>query len=386
MSSGFKINILSMRDDPRLAGFRYNLQLFAAEDEGRTEEPTEKKLREAREKGKVARTQELPQAAVVIAGIFTLLFIGSWIIAIITGMLEYYLSNFSTLYATEKTMRREFMRIIAEVSKVMLPFYIAIIAAAFISNVIQVGIQVSAHPLKPDFSKLKFDPATIVKKVLFSKQVAMNLFKSLFKVTVIGTISFVIIYSDFEKILMMPDLSVVVAAQITLIAALKIILWTTLAMLVLSIPDYIFQKKEFIESQKMTKQQVKEEWKESMGDPHMKARLKEMQRDLAMKNMIKEVPKADVVVTNPTHYAVALKYDRDTMDAPELIAKGVDSMAIKIREIARENDIPLIENRPLAREIYGRLEVGDVVPEDLFKAVAFIYKQLYEMKRYRAAI
>ena len=214
----------------------------------------------------------------------------------------------------------------------------------------------------------------------------MNLFKSLFKVAVIASISFVIIRSDFEKILMMPDLSLVVAAQITLIAALKIILWTTLAMLVLSIPDYIFQKREFIESQKMTKQQVKEEWKESMGDPHMKARLKELQREIAMKNMIKEVPKADVVVTNPTHYAVALKYDRDTMDAPELIAKGVDSMAIKIREIARENDIPLIENRPLAREIYGRLDVGDIIPEDLFRAVAFIYKQLYEMKRYRAAI
>ena len=381
-----KKNILFLQHDPRIKRILYDLQMFAAEDEGRTEEPTEKKLREAREKGQVARTQELPQAAVVIAGMLTLLVLGSWIYESFTGIMKYYISNFSGLYATQAQMKKEFLRIVAEMSRILLPFFVVLILAALLSNMVQVGFQVSAHPLKPNFSKLKFDPATIMKKVFFSKQVAMNLFKSLFKVSVIGVISYVVIRSDFEKILMMPDISIAMAAQITLVAAFKIVLLTTLAMLILSIPDYFFQKYEFIESLKMTKPEIKEEWKETMGDPHLKARLKEMQREIAMKSMIKDVPKADVVVTNPTHFAVALKYDMETMYAPVVMAKGIDSIALRIISIARENDVPIIENKPLAREIYNRLEVGEIIPDDLFRAVVYVYAQLYEMNRFKAAI
>ena len=141
-----------------------------------------------------------------------------------------------------------------------------------------------------------------------------------------------------------------------------------------------------MESLKMTKTEMKEELKETMGDPYIRARLREMQRDLLMKNMIREVPKADVVVTNPTHFAIALKYEKDIMDAPSVIAKGADSMALKIREIARENGVAIIENRPLAQELYKRVEVGDVIPEDLFAAVVVIYKQLYNRGTYREAI
>jgi flagellar biosynthetic protein FlhB len=372
--------------DPALAGILYDLQIFAPEDEGRTEEPTEKKIREARDKGQVARTQELPQSAVVIAGMLALIVFGSWIYDSIAGMTKYYLSSFSTFYVTEKSTYRQLVTILIETSKIIMPVCAAALAAAFISNVAQVGFQVSTHPLKLDWSKIKFDPATIMKKIFFSKQIAMNLFKSIFKVVVISLIAYLIISSDFDDLLRTPDISVAMALKVMLMSALKIVLWTSVLLLVLSVPDYFFQKHEFIESLKMTKQEIKEEWKETMGDPHIKARLKELQRELLMKNMIREVPKADVVVTNPTHYAVALKYDREAMPAPTVISKGVDSMALRIREIARENNIPIIENRTLAREIHARLEVGDIIPEDLFKAVAFIYKQLYEMKRYRAAI
>ena len=129
---------------------------------------------------------------------------------------------------------------------------------------------------------------------------------------------------------------------------------------------------------------MKEELKETMGDPHIRARMREMQREIVMRNMIREVPKADVVVTNPTHFAVALKYDRDTMDAPAVIAKGVDSMALRIREIARENGIEIIENRPLAQELYAHVEVGDIIPEELFRAVSFIYAELYRRETGRS--
>ncbi|HRZ27154.1 MAG TPA: EscU/YscU/HrcU family type III secretion system export apparatus switch protein, partial [Spirochaetota bacterium] len=224
------------------------------------------------------------------------------------------------------------------------------------------------------------------KKIFLSKQIAMNLFKSIFKVIAIGLVAYLIIADNFDIILQTPDVSVALALKTVAIAALKIIIWSTVLLLVLAIPDYFFQKREFIESLKMTKEEIKEELKETMGDPYIRARLREMQREIVMRNMITEVPKADVVVTNPTHYAVALKYEKKSMEAPTVIAKGVDSMALRIREVARENAVPMIENRPLAQEMYKRLDVGDIIPEDLFYAVSLVYAELYRKHQYREAI
>ncbi|MBN1531651.1 MAG: flagellar biosynthesis protein FlhB [Spirochaetes bacterium] len=373
--------------DNRHSGrFRFDLQLFAAEDEGRTEEPTEKKIREARERGQVAKTMELPQAAVVIAGVGVVLLLGTFIFEILAKVTRYYLSSFSGMSMTTRTLGLDFAAILWESSKILLPIFGASIIAAVLGNVVQVGFQVSTHPLKLDWSKLKFDPATVMKRVFFSKQVAMNLVKSLVKVAAIGFISYLIIANDFEEIMRTPDVSLASAFQVMCFAAFKIIVWSAVILLALSIPDYFFQRQEFMESLKMTKQEMKEELKETMGDPYMRARLREMQREIVMKNMIREVPKADVVVTNPTHYSVALKYDMGAMEAPTVIAKGMDSMALRIREIAREHGVPMIENRPLAQEMYRRLEVGDIIPEDLFYAVSLIYAELYRKKEFKAAI
>ena len=368
------------------AGFRFDLQRFAAEDEGRTEEPTEKKLREAREKGQVAKTQELPQAVVVIFGFLIIFFFASWIYDSIAAMTRHYISSFSRFSLTERSMLLELYKVSMESAKILLPLFIGVSIAAFLGDVVQVGFQVSTHPLKFDPSKIKFDPATMMRKVFFSKQVAMNLFKSMFKVIVIGFVAYLIIASDYDEILKTPDVSIAMALRITGTMALKIILWAAAIILILSIPDYIFQKREFIDSLKMTKQELKEEMNETVGDPYIRARLREMQRENVLKNMIREVPKADVVVTNPTHFAVALKYDNNIMDAPMVIAKGVDSMALRIRQVARDNDVMLVENRPLAQELYRRLEVGDVIPEDLFYAVTLIYAELYRKRGVRRAM
>ncbi len=373
-------------DIPVFEGFRLDLQLFAAEDEGRTEEPTEKKIREAREKGQVAKTQELSQAIVVIFGFLVIFIFSSYIFDSIVMITKHYLSSFSTKTMTVRNFRLEMFALMIQCGKILLPIFAAASVAALLGNLVQVGFQVSAHPLKFDLSKIKFDPATIMKKIFFSKQVAMNLFKSVFKVAVIGLISYLIITDDFDKIMALPDVSVAMALKTVLISGLKIIIWSSVLLLVLAVPDYFFQKKEFLESLKMTKQEVKEELKETMGDPYLRARLREMQRELVLKNMIREVPKADVVVTNPTHFAIALKYERATMEAPTVIAKGVDSMALKIRKIAQENDIAMIENRPLAQEMYKRLDVGDIIPEDLFYAVSLVYAELYKKNRYSEAI
>lgn len=367
-------------------GFRFDLQLFAAEDEGRTEEPTEKKIREAREKGQVARTQELPQAIVVLAGFTVIFFLGGWMYNTMAGITKYYLSSFSRLSLSPTFVRLEMLRLTLETAKILMPVFAASFVAAFLGNVIQVGWQMSSHPLNIDFSKIKIDPASMMKKIFISKQVAMNLFKSLFKILVIGIVSYIVIAGDFEEIMRTPDFSVAAAFSVIGMSALKIIIWTSILLLILSVPDYFFQRQELMESLKMKKQEIKEEMKETQGDPHMRGRLREMQRDLSSRNMIREVPKADVIVTNPTHYAVALQYTPGEMEAPMVIAKGVDSMALYIRRIAREHNIPVMENRPLAQQMYKSVDVGDIIPEELFRAVTAIYSELYKKKQFRRAI
>jgi flagellar biosynthesis protein FlhB len=369
-----------------MPGFRFDLQLFAAEDEGRTEDPTEKKLRDAREKGQVAKTQELPQAVVMIFGFMAIFFLGGWIYSSMASMTKHYMTSFARFTLTEKSVMQEFFRVSIESAKILGPIFLAAMVAAFLGDALQVGFQFSTHPLKFDLSKIKFDPATMFRKVFFSKQIFMNLGKSVFKVVVIGMIAYLIILNDYESILKTPDISVALAVKTITQMALKIILWSAAVLLVLAIPDYFFQKREFVESLKMTKEELKEELKETVGDPHIRARLREMQREIVMKNMIREVPKADVVVTNPTHFSIALRYDRNTMPAPTVIAKGEDNMALRIRQIARENAIPIIENRPLAQEMYKRLDVGEIIPEDLFYAVSLVYAELYKKKGQRRAI
>jgi len=179
-----------------------------------------------------------------------------------------------------------------------------------------------------------------------------------------------------------------VSAALLLVSSLtiKIIIWSSVVILALAIPDYMFQRSEFMDSLKMTKHELKQELKETQGDPHMRMRLRQMQRDIMTRTMIREVPKADVVITNPTHFAVALRFDRNETPAPMVIAKGVDSMALRIREIAKEHEILLVENRPLAQELYKRLEIGDMIPEDLYRAVSLVYAELYRARDERRAI
>ncbi|MCL1910770.1 MAG: flagellar biosynthesis protein FlhB [Leptospirales bacterium] len=360
---------------PFIDGFTFELQLFAAEDEGRTVDPTEKKIREAREKGQVAKTQELPQSLVVIFGVLVVFMFASWIYDSVAAMTKYYLSSFSRLKLTERSLFLDFIAMAGESAKVVLPVFLAVIIAAIAGNIAQVGFQVSTHPLKMDWNKLRFDPATVMKKIFLSKQVAMNLFKSVVKVLAIGLAAYLIIVSDFEKLMTTPDVSMAMALKTVCLGALKIVIWTSVILLLLSIPDYFFQKREFLESLKMTKQELKYELKDSEGDPHIRARIRDMHRQ--QRNMLQTVPKADVIVTNPTHYAVALLFDRNTMPAPTVTAKGDDALALLIRKIAKDNYVPVIENKPLARKLYEEIEVGQTIPEELFAAVILIYEELY---------
>jgi flagellar biosynthetic protein FlhB len=221
--------------------------------------------------------------------------------------------------------------------------------------------------------------------VLFSKQSAVNLGKAIFKIATIGVISFFIIRRDLGTIMETLDMGLTQGVYVILSLAFKLVMIISGVLLVLSIPDYLFQRRQHIESLKMTRQELKEERKLLEGDPLLRARMRERQRAYARRRMLHEVPTADVVITNPIHYAVALRYEALRMSAPMCVAKGQELVAQRIRSIAEEHEVPVVENRPLARELYQRVEIGDEVPDDLFTAVAEVLAFVYKLKQ-KAAV
>jgi flagellar biosynthetic protein FlhB len=368
----------------RARAFAFDLQLFAAEDEGRTEEPTEYKKRKAREEGKVAKTPELPAALVLLFGFFLLFIMFGSLAKNSVKMTEYYLRLVPDVVNGGTNVMFLFKPMLPILLKLMGPVLAATFLAAFLGNVVQVGFLFSTKPIEPDFSRINPNPIRFFTRNVFSRQGLVNLGKSLFKIAAIGAVSFLIVRKDLATLMRTLDMSVIQAFSIGLVMTFKLVMVVTGIFLFLSIPDYFFQRFEHLESLKMTKQEVKEEQKLLVGDPLLRARIREKQRDFARRRMLHEVPKADVVITNPIHYAVALKYEALKMSAPRCLAKGQDLIAQRIRQIAEENDVTLVENKPLAQELYKRVEIGDEVPEDLFTAVAEVLAFVYRLKRKEA--
>jgi flagellar biosynthetic protein FlhB len=372
--------------DDSLWPFIFDLQLFAAEDEGRTEEPTEYKKRKAREEGKVIKTPELPSALVLIFGFFLIFIFSRSIFKNAIGMMEFYLTLIPDVIDSDQNVIFLLKPILPILVKIAAPILGTVFVAAFIGNVIQVGFQFSTKPIQPDLSKINPNPIRFFTKILFTRQSAMNLGKAIFKIATIAVIAFFFIRRDIYGIMKTVDMGILQAMHLCLSTAFKLIMIISGVLLVLSIPDYFFQRHEHIESLKMTRQEIKEERKLLEGDPLLRARMRERQRDYARRRMIQEVPKADVVITNPTHYAIALRYEALRMSAPVCIAKGKDLVAENIKRVAEENEVSVVENKPLARELYRRVEIGDEIPDELFAAVAEVLAFVYKLKRNEAVI
>jgi flagellar biosynthetic protein FlhB len=357
--------------------FDIHLQWFAAEDEGRTEEPTEHKLRKAREEGKVAKSVELSSSLVILFGIATLGLISSYFLKNVLSMLRFFLQHSTELDITSHGgLMPAFYNYYF---KLTLPVLLVAFLAAFLGNVVQVGFLFSAKPITPDLDRIVPRFGRFFRRALFSGEAAFNLAKTLLKVAVIFVIAFLNIRSQLPKLVNLVDMHHMTSFRLVATIAFRIIVESTLAMLVLSIPDYMFQRRQHRESLKMSRQELKEERRMYEGDPLIKSRLRERMRDLLTRNMMRAVPKADVVITNPTHYSVAIEYDRLVMEAPMVTAKGVDAIALKIREIARENEVPLVENKPLARTLYQEVEIGDTIPEKYYEVMAIILAEVYKM-------
>jgi flagellar biosynthesis protein FlhB len=345
--------------------------------EEKTEQPTPKKRREFKEKGEVAKSRELPSVAVLLSALIALSFFGSYMYSHVQIIMK---ESFSLPTMNDLNIS-DFMKyaqdLVSRFIILLSPLLGAIFITAILSNILQVGFIMSAESITPKFSKI--DPIKGFGR-MFSKQSLMELFKSLLKLIIVGGVAFWTVKEEMKNFYLLGDMETNTIFIYILNIFFKIFIRCSMAMIVLVIIDYIFQRLEFENRIKMTKQEVKDEFKKSEGDPLIKSRIRSIQMEMARKRMMHAVPDADVVITNPTHLAVALKYDSLTMKAPKVLAKGPGKIAERIREIASEHDIPIMENKELARSLYDAVEVGHEIPAALYQAVAEILAYIYRLK------
>ena len=356
----------------------FDLQLFA--DGDKTEEPTAKKREDARKKGQVGKSQELNTAFVLLIGFFMLKILWDTIYLNIADYTKYILSHPTQTVDTE-TVIQLFLGIVELLAKTSFPIMLAIMFIGLGINFFQVGLNFNTEAMEPKLDKL--NPINGFGRI-FSKRALVEMVKSIFKIIVIGAALYVVLV---DHVLSMPqfiffglETSLGQIADIIFNMAFKI----CGLILVLGVLDLAYQKWQTTQDLKMTKQEVKDEFKQSEGDPQIKGKIKQKQRQMAMARMMQEVPKADVIVTNPTHFAVALEYHKG-MVAPRVLAKGQDLVAQRIKEIARENGVAIVENKPLARALFASTEIGDSVPQELYQAVAEVLAYVYRLKHRKRA-
>jgi flagellar biosynthesis protein FlhB len=350
---------------------------MAGGNDNKTEKPTSRRLQKAREKGQIARSKEIPSAAVLFGSLLILFYFGNTIVQTLElemrNMLRVQIPPELTIIYLSSLLRGVALR----VSFILVPVMLAIVALSIGSNVLQGGFLVSSEAIKFKFNQL--NPVSGIKR-LFSKNSLMQLAKSLVMVMVVSIISYQVVS---KYIPLYPRLVLMNANQLlywTATISYEIFIRVAVLLVILAIADYCFQKYQFTEQLKMSKQEVKDEHKDMDGDPMIKGRIRRMQREMARKRMMNDVPTADVIITNPTHYSVALSYKVNSMEAPKVVAKGVGFLALKIRELAQQHGIPLVENRPLAQTLYKTVNIGEYIPANLFKAVAEILAYVYKAK------
>ncbi len=363
-----------------------DLQFFAKEGPGgeKTEEPTQKKLQDARNEGQVSKSTELCNAVALLA-VFAV--IRSW-----GGMLaNRFMEMFTWIYGdfkgfdlmeggnvSLKGFTRLMNTVIIQMVLMLIPIFAVGFAISTIINIVQVKWKVTGKPLKPKLSKLS--PINGVKR-LFSVEKLIELAKSVARITLIAYIAWTQLRDKVGIIYLLYDYDIWGAVSIVSSLVVDLGLRISAAYLVLGLIDLLYQKRKFHKDMMMTKQEIKDEYKNTEGDPQIKGKIRQKMAEASRRRMMQAVPQADVVITNPTHFAVALKYDADVADAPIVTAKGADLVARRIKEIAKENDVQIVENKPLARMLYHNVEVGAMVPPELYQAVAEVLAFVYNIKK-----
>lgn len=354
--------------------YRLNLQLFAGE---KTEKATPKKRQEARKKGQIAKSQEIPGGAVLIGGFMSLLMFGGYFKEHLVSLYRDIFLNRLTMDVTSENVMMMFGEYGIQILLMLAPIFLTIIVIGIVSNYAQVGFLFTGELLKPKFSKL--DPIKGFKRI-FSMHALMEFFKSILKLVIIGYLVYTTLWGEKDQLAGLNRVSVEQAFYFTADLTMNLGIKIAAALLILAALDFLYQRYEHEKNLRMSKQDIKDEYKKMEGDPLIKGKIRERQRRMALQRMMQEVPKADVIITNPTHFAIALKYDGSQMDAPQVLAKGQDFLALRIKEIAKEHGIITIENKPLARALFQRTEIGDSIPGDLFQAVAEVLAYVYKLQ------
>lgn len=363
----------------------YNLQWFAKDGQGgeKTEPATAKKLDEARKDGKVAKSKELVSAFDLIV-LFLVMKI--FMSTVGEGFLQvfYYVYNLMPDFISDNAMDFStaavssfFSAVFWQMLVISAPFFVFGFSITLLISILQVGWKVTAKPLQPKMDK--FNPLNGFKRI-FSKDSLFELLKSILKIFVIVYVAYTSIKDEANDIFILYDIplnqALALCGEVIINAGLKI----SIVYLIIGIADFVYQKFRFKEDMKMTKQEVKDEYKNTEGNPEIKGRQRQRMREASRRRMMQDVPKADVVITNPTHLAVAVKYDSEAARAPIVLAKGEDYLAQKIKEAAKENHIEIVENKPLARMLYANVEIGAEIPPELYQAVAEVLAMVYNTK------
>lgn len=346
-------------------------------DDDKTEDPTAKRQQESREKGQLGKSQDLNSAIIVALAVMFLYLYGQTIINMHLSAGSIIFGDLNEIDVTTENIKSQVESSLYFIAKAIFPFFLILFLASVVSNVTQIGLLLTFKTITPDFTKL--DPIKGLKNKFSLKTVVMGLM-NVAKVALFALVSYLVIKSLYINIFRMTGQEVRTTLTLFSDAFFLVSFYVILIMLILALADFAYQKWQNLQSMKMTKQEVKDEMKNYDGDPKIKQKRRQIQLQMSRQRMMKDVKDADVVITNPTHLSVALKYEEASMRAPIVVAKGADLLALRIREIAKAESIPLVENKPLARALYRDVEVGEPVPQKLFKAVAEILAYVYNLK------
>ena len=349
--------------------------IFANEE--KTEEATPKKKSEARKKGQIARSKDVGLAITMVTCTLVILLLSGMIVGNLKDTMVYFLQSGMLQDINEMSIKSIVITILLKAGLCILPVVIPIMIAGIVASLMQTGFLLTGEPLKPKFSKL--NPISGFKN-MFSKKSFVDLLKNLAVVTVIGFIGFLYVRENYDKILQISNTYLPSLGGQVQDLVVGIFFQVSLVLVIIAAADYFVQFRFHQKDLRMTKQEIKEEYKQMEGDPQIKSKIKQKQREMATRRMMASVADATVVITNPTHLSIALKYEEGNNEAPKVVAKGADLVALKIKEVAKENDVPIMENKPLARMIYEQVDIDREVPQEMYQAVAEILAMVYKLK------
>ena len=344
----------------------------------RTEKATPKKREEARKKGQVAISREVSSAMVMLAALGFFYFAGSWMFWNLSEIIIRVYQNIGTLrFNTINDASIFSMEVLDKLLTILIPLLLPLAVLGLAANIAQVGFKFSTEAILPKFSKL--NPISGMKRFV-SLKALVELAKSVLKLMFIGLIAYLLVKGELKSFPLLVHQEVGQILVFIARVSLKISFFVCLALIILALLDFVYQRWQYEQDLKMTKQEVKDEQKQTHGDPKVKSRIRSLQMEMARQRMMEAVPDADVVITNPTHFAIALKFNAEEMVAPRVLAKGAGHVAQRIKEIAAEHQVPMVEDKPLAQALYKMVELGDYIPAELYRAVAEVLAYVYRLK------